>query len=113
MSLADLKRKAAAKKHKKLDVDDFIEDAAAYAKGQSVISQNKITGSDIKKPRHRNYKNATFTLSPSNIEQLNELAEHTGFAKSRILRLLIEKLADGSDIEINALLESLEKKNKP
>ena len=42
MSLADLKRKAAAKKRKKIDIDDFIEDAASYAKGKDTTSPSEI-----------------------------------------------------------------------
>jgi hypothetical protein len=37
MSLSDLKRKAEAKKRKKIDIDDFIEDATSYAKGKSIL----------------------------------------------------------------------------
>jgi len=112
MSLADLKRKALAKKRKKIDIDDFIEDASSYAQGKSILVPNLAENHTIDKKRHRNFKNATFTLSPSHIEQLNELAEHSGFAKSRILRLLIEQLANGKNSDLNALLESLEEKNK-
>ncbi|MBE0365826.1 hypothetical protein PULV_b0498 [Pseudoalteromonas ulvae UL12] len=116
MSLADLKKKAAAQTRKKIDVDDFIEDATAYAQGQSILSQTKQVQSKPsqqkrkKNARPRKFKNATFTLSPEHIEQLNHLAEHTGFAKSRILRLLIEQIADLDDDNIDALLASL---NKP
>jgi len=112
MSLADLKRKAAAKKRKKVDIDDFIEDAASYAKGKSILGSNTNETISVDKKRQRNFKNATFTLSPSHIEQLNDLAEHSGFAKSRILRLLIEQLAEGNNSELNELLANLENKTK-
>jgi predicted DNA-binding protein len=112
MSLADLKRKAAAKKRKKIDIDDFIEDAASYAKGKSILAPNLDVNTAADKKRQRNFKNATFTLSPAHIEQLNDLAEHSGFAKSRILRLLIEQLANGENSDLNQLLESLENKNQ-
>ncbi len=103
MSLTDLKKKTnKTKKVKSVNIDDFIDDATAYAKGQSILSKKK------QKPgRNRNYKNATFTLTPEHITQLNHLAEETGFAKSRILRLLIERLSHESDISDSALKEIL------
>ena len=110
MSLADLKKKAAGKNLKKLDVDEFIEDATAYAQGHSILTQPTLPAKKRKQnARARNFKNATFTLSHEHIEQLNHLAEHTGFAKSRILRLLIEQLADHNDEDIDALLTTLKK----
>lgn len=112
MSLADLKRKAEAKKRKKIDIDDFIEDATSYAKGKSILVPSLDENTPVNKKRQRNFKNATFTLSPANIEQLNDLAEHSGFAKSRILRLLIEELANGENNDLNQLLETLENKNE-
>jgi hypothetical protein len=85
MSLSDLKKKQTTKPKPKLSVEEFIDDAKAYAKGKSVIEAHAASSS-----HHRNFKNATFTLSPENINQLTELSEKTGIAKSRIIRLLID-----------------------
>ncbi|MFC3092766.1 ribbon-helix-helix domain-containing protein [Alteromonas sediminis] len=87
MSLTDLKKKQGSKQKPKLSVDEFINDAEAYARGKSVIesAQQESHG------HHRNFKLATFTLSPSSIEQLNVLAKKSGIAKSRLIRIMIEK----------------------
>ena len=90
MSLNDLKKKGPKKPKPKLSVEEFIDDATAYAKGKSVIDGNSAP----KNTRCRNYKNATFTLAPTNIEHLNQLAESTGLAKSRLIRLMIEQAMD-------------------
>lgn len=86
MSLSDLKKKKELKPKAVLSVDEFIEDAAAYAKGKSIIG----TADSDSRHHHRNFKNATFTLGFENIAQLTLLSEKTGLAKSRIVRLLIE-----------------------
>lgn len=101
MSLTDLKNKAAANRKKKspVSVDDFIEGAADYSKGHT---ERYRKGGQKKS---RKYKNATFTLSPKQIEYLNELAQKTGLAKSKLLRLLIEDLANEKNIKIEQIQE--------
>jgi len=89
MSLTDLKKPADKAKPKskpdKVSVDDFIEGANAYAKGKT-----ELTERESKKAQVRNFKKATFTLSPDNIQQLTALSHQTGMAKSKIIRNLIE-----------------------
>lgn len=105
MSLTDLKNKAAANRKKKspVSVDDFIEGAADYSKGHT---ERYRKGGQKKS---RKYKNATFTLSPKQIEYLNELAQKTGLAKSKLLRLLIEDLANEKHIKIEQIQEQADK----
>jgi len=94
MSLIDLKkqvkkRRGSHKAKSKLSVDDFIEGANAYAKGK-VTSRGETTRATRSQ---RNFKNATFTLTPDNIEQLTRLSQQTGIAKSKIIRYLIDYAA--------------------
>ena len=99
MSLSDLKKKKSPDHKRTLSVDEFIDDAKAYAKGKSVINNDKS------KVSTRKFKNATFTLSPDNIQQLADLSEKSGIAKSKIVRLLIEHQYDLS-------IEALKKLDK-
>jgi len=87
MSLTDLKKKKGRKQKPKLSVDEFINDAEAYARGKSVIE----SAAPEAHGHHRNFKLATFTLSPTSIEQLNLLAKKSGVAKSRLIRIMIER----------------------
>lgn len=87
MSLADLKNKGPRKPKRDVTVDEFIDDAKAYAIGKSKLEETE----SAKSSRCRNFKNATFTLTPANIEHLNELAETSGLAKSKLIRILIEQ----------------------
>ena len=97
MSLTDLKRKQSKKQGEKskktITVDEFIEDANAYARGQPTLAENKPS-----QPTRRDFKNATFTLSPENIEQLSQLATQTGLAKSKIVRELINLATTNTNV---------------
>lgn len=88
MSLTDLKRKNSGKKKPKLSVEEFINDASAYAKGKSVFEQ---APSESNSTTASNFKNATFTLTHVQIDKLTELSEQSGISKSRIVRLLIDQ----------------------
>ena len=104
MSLTDLKKQSGRTKKEKVSVDEFIEQANLYAKGKSPPIDKKRV---LKKGR--NYKNATFTLAPVQIEQLNSLAKNSGLSKSHIVRLLITELAKENDLTIDALLDHIER----
>ena len=104
MSLTDLKKQSGRTKKEKVSVDEFIEQANLYAKGKSPSLDKKRV---LKKGR--NYKNATFTLSPVQIEQLNAIAKNSGLSKSHILRLLISELAKENDLTIESLLDHIER----
>lgn len=104
MSLTDLKNKKSKKSKRKLSIDEFIDDAAAYAQGKSILETPPP-----KPPRTRNYKNATFTLSPLNIEHLSHMAETTGIAKSKLVRTLIEHAMAQS---LDELVEQIKQEEK-
>ena len=108
MSLADLKKQPSIKPQRKFTVDEFIDDAANYAIGDpQVVSTNKFNTSvnadlqaqaqllskkiaeSVEETHDKPFKHATFTLSEETILQLNELAEKTKIAKSRLLRILV------------------------
>lgn len=107
MSLTDLKKQGGLPKKTKLSVDDFIDQANAYAKGE----QNALPRT---MKRKRNFKNATFTLGEQHIQSLNQIALQSGLAKSQILRLLIEQIStcDAVDVEsfLNELVQQLTEK---
>ena len=91
MSLADLKnKKGKLKTPKKISIDEFIEGADHYAKGRaSPVKEKTRNQSD--------FKRATFTLTHQHIDMLNRLADKTGFAKSKLLRMMIEWCHDLED----------------
>lgn len=105
MSLIDLKKNSGNNKKQKISVEEFIEQANLYAKGKTTTCDKKR---QIKKGRR--FKNATFTLSPNHIKQLDELSKQSGLSKSYILRLLIAELAQGEGLSLDALLEHIESK---
>ena len=103
MALMDLKRKYTQSDKQPLtvfSVDDFIDDALNYAKGDpKVVSIHRVVTQSVSaldpkvlaslecKP----FRRATFTLSESVIMELTQLSECTGKAKSKIVRELIEQ----------------------
>ena len=93
MSLADLKKKQLKIKVKKLSIEDFIDDAQAYALGKSIIGQKSVKKKldRAKANRTGRAKHATFSLSEDCIAQLSELAHQTGINKSKLIRILIDK----------------------
>ena len=106
MSLTDLKNKKRLKKKKQVSVEDFIEGATDYSRGD-VERYNKP-----KTKSERRYKNATFTLSPKQTQSLTELSEKTGLAKSKLIRLLIDDLASEEHINLEQIKKLAEKKEK-
>lgn len=97
MSLSDLKKKKATSRKREVSVEEFIDEAKAYAQGKS------DTNVKVSKTSHRKFKNATFTLSPDNIRQLSQLSSQSGIAKSKIIRLMIERQADLTIEQLKAL----------
>jgi hypothetical protein len=125
MSLIDLKKsKNAPKKKKQFTVDEFIADADNYAQGKAKIvsaEQKNLTlqkailaakkkaanKQNNKGESGRRFRHATFTLSESTIEQLQELALETKLAKSHIIRILIDELCNQDQNEkLSKLLDS-------
>ncbi|WP_372769506.1 ribbon-helix-helix protein, CopG family [Pseudoalteromonas sp.] len=105
MSLIDLKKNKSRNQKEKISVDEFIEQANLYAQGKC---------SNLDKKRHlkkgRKFKNATFTLSPDHIKQLDEISKKSGLSKSYILRLLIHELAQGDELTLDELIDHIETK---
>jgi hypothetical protein len=109
MSLSNLKKSNSSKgKKKKFTVDEFINDAENYAKGQPKIvspkqeqTQKLAAEQAITETRHipkpiktsKKLKHATFTLGDDIIELLNGLSKESGLAKSHILRILVAELS--------------------
>ena len=125
MSLIDLKKsKNAPKKKKQFTVDEFIADADNCAQGKAKIvsaEQKNLTlqkailaakkkaanKQNNKAESGRRFRHATFTLSESTIEQLQELALETKLAKSHIIRILIDELCNQDQNEkLSKLLDS-------
>ena len=112
MSLTDLKKsKDGPKKKKQFTVDEFIADAENYAQGKPKIvsSEQKdlslqeailAAKAHVKQTQEhkadsgRRFRHATFTLSESAIEQLQELSIDSKLAKSHIIRILIDELCN-------------------
>ncbi len=125
MSLSDLKKsKDGPKKKKKFTVDEFIADAENYAQGQpkivnreheelslqqAVVAAKERAALQAKTSTEggRRFRPATFTLSETAIEQLQELAKETQLAKSHIIRILIDELCNQDQKEkLRRLLDS-------
>ena len=111
MSLTDLKKSNNDKKPKKtFTVDEFIADAENYAQGSPALVSSELTNPlnlkqaiaaakilEQKKQdekSHKPFRHATFTLSEEAIEQLQELAQVSKLAKSRIIRVLINEFCN-------------------
>jgi len=115
MSLTDLKKSKSNKTKKKtFTVDEFISDAENYAKGQPdivkrggqelpkqldlkqavAIAEQQVADKAKAKEANRPFRHATFTLSEDAIAQLNELAKDSKLAKSHIVRILIDAIAN-------------------
>ncbi|MCL1037857.1 hypothetical protein L2750_11910 [Shewanella submarina] len=90
MGLADLKKNASpAKLSQQLSLEEFIDGATLYAMGmQRHTSQ---AANDCCKHKGRRFRNATFTLSETSIQQLTEMTGDGHIAKSKLLRILINE----------------------
>nr|WP_244859287.1 hypothetical protein [Shewanella dokdonensis] len=66
---------------------------------------SKVLG---KKSASHTFRHATFSLSEASIRQLDDVAQSTGIAKSRLLRMFIHYYCDLSDDEQQALLTQVQ-----
>lgn len=101
MSLLNLSRttsRASTINAEPVTADTFIEDALNYAQGrpahadsqtQLVTSASKVSNDASMQPMRR----ATFTLTEECIVQLQEISDHSGVAKSKLIRLWIAHFA--------------------
>lgn len=103
MSFLSLKKSTQSDKTTFATVDQFIEDAVAYANGINGIS---VSESLLKlEPKNdckniEKMKNATFTLNQATTNALNELSEKTGISKSRIIRILVQNHYRGGNVDL-------------
>lgn len=88
MTLASLRKRGPSVRRSPISVDEFINEAELYAIGGVIplphTKLNKLNGQG-------DFKRATFTLGDQAIAQLDELSQRTGIAKSRLIRIWIEK----------------------
>jgi hypothetical protein len=85
MSLSSLKKSAPSAELKYVSVDEFIHGAELYANGLKVALTDDCTAN-----QQEPLKRATFTLGKVAINKLNALAENTGIAKSRLIRMWLD-----------------------
>lgn len=112
MSLCSLKKsRPTAKPVVHISVEDFIDDALAYANGLTVnaLQQPTATVTPIHRAQHtpekaKPMKKRTFTLSEQCVANLDALSKKTGITKSRLLRILVNKAALAQGVDY--LLES-------
>lgn len=100
MSLLNLSRstpQASTTKGRNVSADEFIQEALHYASGVVVnvsAATDKPVANDVaNEPMRR----ATFTLTEECIGQLQHLSEQSGIAKSKLIRLWIQRYASLSD----------------
>ena len=94
MSFSSLKKSTHTDRPKLVTIDQFIDDAVAYANGKNgkPVNHQKlkvVANSAVATPSKM--KRATFTLSDAVIDGLTELAESTGIPRSRIIRILVQQ----------------------
>lgn len=111
MSLINLSRSTQPAKRsvaKAVSADDFIQEAVEYANGNVVPIKSIVEASDTTKvealpevaddiasdnaaglPMRR----ATFTLTEECIVQLSQISEQSGIARSKLIRLWIQRFA--------------------
>lgn len=95
MSLINLSRstpRVRCKPSKSVSAEMFIQDALHYASGVVLPvcheAEKHRTNSHFTPMRR-----ATFTLTEECIDQLQQLSEHNGVAKSKLIRLWIQRYA--------------------
>ncbi|MAQ01374.1 MAG: replication protein RepA [Alteromonadaceae bacterium] len=95
MSLINLSRStplASRTTTKKVSAEEFIQDALHYASG-TVVPLAAVTDRQVNDSHHEPMRRATFTLTPECIDQLQQLSEQSGIAKSKLIRLWIQRYA--------------------
>ena len=95
MSLINLSRstpQASRTATKHVSAEDFIQDALHYASGV-VVPLAAVAGRETNDLHHEPMRRATFTLTPECIDQLQQLSEQSGIAKSKLIRLWIQRYA--------------------
>ncbi|SHH21732.1 hypothetical protein [Ferrimonas marina] len=94
MALADLKRgQGHSGQHcLNLTVDQFISRAEHYAAGEPTIKA-KSAPLRLVSTKPKPLRKASYTISEQTRASLNQLAERTGYSRSRIIRILVHHIA--------------------
>lgn len=95
MSLINLSRstpQANRTATKNVSAEEFIQDALHYASGV-VVPLAAVTERQTNDSHHEPMRRATFTLTQESIDQLQQLSEQSGIAKSKLIRLWIQRYA--------------------
>ncbi len=116
MALSDLKKKHALHHQKRFTIDEFIEDAELYARGTpKVVSLERsltptwasdLSGLDERRGQ-TNFHKATFTLTRSIIEELNDMMQDDGLNKSHLVRLFTRYFATLTQEERQLIYERM------
>jgi len=106
MSLSSLKKSTQSDRPKLVTVDQFIDDAVAYAHGTNgkYAQRQKLHIVGDKRDAYPKMRRATYTLTSDTMDALTQLAERTGITKSRLIRILVANHMRKSND--NALLDS-------
>lgn len=93
MTLTNLKKRAPSASRPVMSVDEFIEEADYYAHGLSkVVTLSSRVGQFGRSDKA--LKRATFTLGEPALSQLATFSEQTGIAKSRLIRIWLDKQSE-------------------
>lgn len=101
MSLSSLKKSTHSDRPRLVTVDQFIDEAVNYSLGHNCSAQSRklqvVPCSDTDTSNKNVMRRATYTLTPEIINKLTELAERTGVAKSRLIRILVDQHMQNED----------------
>lgn len=113
MGMADLKKTTSKQsKLKKIDIEDFIDDADNYASGLPSLLFDVRHQPDNEKAHklkeladnQSRRKNATFSLNENTIKELETLVKNKDLHKSKLVRVLIQYFAYLNEKERAAIL---------
>ncbi|RPH18538.1 MAG: ribbon-helix-helix domain-containing protein [Alteromonadaceae bacterium TMED7] len=77
---------------KSISAEEFIQDALHYASG-AAVPLTAVAERQANDSHHEPMRRATFTLTQECIDQLQQLSEQSGIAKSKLIRLWIQRYA--------------------
>lgn len=98
MTLANLKKCGPSVNRQPVSVDEFIDGALRYANGCQNIVNLPVKGSEDS-ARNCHLKRATFTLGETAIGQLEALSLQTGIAKSRLIRIWLDRQHQSGELQ--------------
>ncbi len=98
MTLANLKKCGPSVDRQAVSVDEFIDGALRYANGCQNIVSLPVAGCE-ETPQSGLLKRATFTLGEKAIGQLEALSLQTGIAKSRLIRIWLDRQHRSAELQ--------------